>query len=484
MAQAPSRRDFHRAALAAAGSPLVGSPVLFGDEQPRQGRGTIESIQHLGVLIRECTLPGERRADDVVPAHPNGLQVSRDRWLLVYATRGFRGVDDDRSIVYQLRRGTLDGPVLKEGFLARSINDWDPFNEGKRYVRQHGHPVAFGVPKRALIKGKPVPHANLFAAKWRVTARVLDPETNRLLHGTKSEDIGSRTQGVEWVQFRLNDREDDIEIVQPAGPLRQKGFEKGKAFCAAEGVVSMNQSFTSPVPFTADASEWADCNHFDGGRIAPLRYAYNPKLQHYEWAQTGSLLGDKRRTPGEASLSRLGERWIISARVAGKGGVGWVSAADLFGRLPEPVYPAEPTVGGPSTSFVCADGALRLFGGDGVVSPHRNARDPLYCWDVNPEEFACTNRRVIFDSVKTGLRIRREAVPKIDMCKLLAPQGKTQWLVHRVSVRSYNLPYVGGSGQPTGIPAINREERDCCAIYYARIAYSGAATSLWEFERA
>src|SRR5439155_8721327 len=107
----------------------------------------------------------------VVPAHPNGIQLSRDRWLLVYATRGFRGVDDDRSIVYQVRHGSPDGRLVKEGFLAWSIDDWDPLGEGKSYVKQHGHPVAFGVPKGALIRGKAAAHANLFVAAWRVVAR-------------------------------------------------------------------------------------------------------------------------------------------------------------------------------------------------------------------------------------------------------------------------------------------------------------------------
>ena len=75
------------------------------------------------------------------------------------------GVDDDRSIVYQLRSGAPDGPVVKEGFLARSINDWEPLGDGKKYVRQFGHPVAFGVPKGALIGGKPAAHGNVFVAK-------------------------------------------------------------------------------------------------------------------------------------------------------------------------------------------------------------------------------------------------------------------------------------------------------------------------------
>ena len=51
-----------------------------------------------------------------------------------------------------------------------------------------------------------------------------DPAT-----GTVSRDHGlwERTQGVRWAQFRLNDREDDIEVVQAAAELRQQGWESG-----------------------------------------------------------------------------------------------------------------------------------------------------------------------------------------------------------------------------------------------------------------
>ena len=103
-------------------------------------------MDHKGVLIHECGLARERRGDDVFPAHPNGIRVSRGRFLLLYATRGFRGIDEDRSIIYQLRAGGFDGPVLKEGLLARSADDWRPLHNGQTYFRGHGHPTAFGVP--------------------------------------------------------------------------------------------------------------------------------------------------------------------------------------------------------------------------------------------------------------------------------------------------------------------------------------------------
>jgi hypothetical protein len=190
-----TRRDFV-ASLAA----LSMSPGLLAAERA----GAIAAIEHRGVLVRDCTLPGETRKDTVVPAHPGGIQVARDRWLLVYATRGFRGVDDDRSIVYQLRKGAFDGPVVKEGFLARAVEDWKDFGdgtlappEGKTFIKQHGHPVVFGVLRGAMRAGKPAGNANVFVAKWRVVARLLDRKRNYLEHASADPELARRSQGVE-----------------------------------------------------------------------------------------------------------------------------------------------------------------------------------------------------------------------------------------------------------------------------------------------
>lgn len=444
----------------------------------------IASIEPGGVLIGDCTVPGETRADDVVPAHPNGLPVSRDRWLLVYATRGFRGVDDDRSIIYQLRHGAPDGRVLKEGLLGRAHAGWDPLGDGKPCFKQLGHPVAFGVPKGALVRGRPAANANVFVAKWRVVGRRFDPEKNTLAHSGADPELRRRTQGVEWVQFRLNEREDDIHILAPVARLRQRGFEQGPRFCAVD-VGWMNQTFTPPVPFGPDGLSWADVNHFDGGRIAALKYVYNPKRGLYEWAELGPFLGGEQLGLTEASLARGEDEWVIAARLGTGRGVAWARARDPFAAAPRPTVTPEPAINAPLTLFHCADGRLRLFSGDATASPRRNARDPLYCWGVDPErDFACTGRRVVFDSERAGLRLRRESGPKVDMCKLLPPQGRSQLAIFRVSVRSYNQPYVGGSGQPTDIPVVNAAEKMSCGIYFARILYRKAAAGPWEFAAA
>ena len=434
------------------------------------GRGPrLRAIDHCGPLIDHCTLAGETRADDVFPAHPNGIQVAADRWLLLYATRGFRTVDDDRSVVYQLRADAPDGRVLREGMISRSVSDWDPLNDGGRHFKQHGHPVAFGVPAGALVDGRPAPHANLFVIKWRVVALRHDPATNRVSH---DGDLLRRTAGVEWAQVRLNRERDDLEVVLTPRSLRQQGYESGAAICALGPVGWMNQTFTQAVAFNAAADQWIDCNHFSGGRVAPLRYAFDATTGLYTWAQTGPSLFD--RPVSEASIVRHGGTWVVSARHGPlgserKGGVAWLRTSNPFRAEGTAVYGRPPATVVPRTAYGCADGVVRLFSGDPESSPHGDSRNPLYVWDIDPDrDFAATNRRVIFDALEAGLGTGGRFM--IGMCKLLGHHGESQMLLHRVAPRVYD-------------PKLADADKLRCGIYHAWLRYEGALEPAWHFEQ-
>ena len=485
-----SRRQFHAALLSTCwGAVRVGTAFSAASETARKPFSGIVSIEHQGVFINECTLPGQTRKDDVVPRQGNCIQVSRDRWLMLYATHGFRGVDDERSIVYQLRRGSPDSPVIREGFLARDQSDWDALGdggksagEGKCYFKQHGHIVAFGVPKGALIHGQPARNANVFMAKWRTLGRILDKKQNFLIRKAEFtlSDLTLRTQNVECVQFRLNDREDDIELLQPVRPLRQKGFEEGKQFCSAVDAGWMNQSFVPAVPFNVDGTEWVDCNHFGQYRLAVLKYRFNPQLGLYEWVEMGPFIRDPsgKRLLSEASLARVDGRWIIGGRVRNGKGVGWISTENPFAPMPEPTFPENPGTTSPISAFCCPDGVLRLFGTDSTISPYHNTRDPLYCWEIDPQRgFTASEPRIIFDTVAARLPFRPEVEPKADFCKLLPSHGRTQLLIHSVCTRAYNLPHP----QPQKVPAVSAEEKAHCALYYARITWREPAAARWQF---
>lgn len=445
------------------------------DLLPVDPSGQLVSIESKGMLIPACTLSGETRADDVAPGNGACARASRNRWIIVYQTRSWRGVDDERSIVYQVRKDAPDGPVLKEGFLAQSINDWDPLGDGSKVVRQHGHPVIFGVPRGALIDGKPAPNGNLFVVKWRVIAIGYDPVLKKIHHDNTAA-LGQKTQGVQWTQIRLNDEENDIAVVQPTRAFRQKGFETGDAVCSAKAGF-MNQAFVPAVPFNHACTEWADVNHFvDQGEIAPLKIAYNAAAGLYEFVETGPLTGGPKQHLMEASLARQAGRWIVAAR---SGGMSFAQTDDPFKNLPKLTAYTDINTNSPLTVYTCADGVVRIFTNDFKLSPYHGGRNPLYAWDVTvkPDGFAFGNRQVIFDTFKEGLKFRSEVQPRVDFGTVFPPVGKTQIVAYRVSPRAYNFPYETRKG----IPAIDSDEKPLCGLYYSVLTYRAVQPEPWTF---
>ncbi|MDP7248985.1 MAG: hypothetical protein QGF00_05245 [Planctomycetota bacterium] len=436
----------------------------------------IEKIQHRGVLIYEASPAGETRAEDVVPAHPNGIQISRNRWLLVYATRGFRGSDDDLSTLCQLRAETPDGPLLTEVVLGKTTNEWDPDGAGARLVKQCGHPVAFGVPKGALVRGNAASNANVICVMWRASSRMLDREKNYLLH--QSEMDGPRILRVEWVQLRLNDAEDDIEILVPPRRLRQVGYEDGDAFCRHEQATDMNQSFVQPVPFNDDATEWIITEHF-GNRLVPIKLKFDEKAGHYEWTETGPFLNAEDAPLFEASTLQFGDDWCISGRTRwGQPGIGWFRTNDPFGEPTALTVAEDVKTQSPHTAYMCPDGVVRVCTNDRSVSPYNVGRCPLYIWDLDPDDgFSASNRRVIFDSIAAGLPFLPEDSPTMDMCKLLPHAGgRTGYLVHRVRNSSAHHP------SRVAKNLITPEAKAATGIYWAQVEYAEEYPGRWVFE--
>jgi len=436
----------------------------------------IKDIQHRGMLFSECSLEGEHRADDVFPSHPNGTQVSHNRFLLVYATRSWRGTDDDRSIVAQLRADDYGGPVLHETMLCQSRDDWDPLNDGSRHVLQHGHPVVFGVPAGVQVAGQPAPSAGVFVIKWRRCARRLDPKTGLMAPAIEGTGLHAKSMDVQWTQLRVRD-DDTIEILQPVTLLRQVGYEASDA-CCDHGLTTMNQSFTQAVPVTEDGSEWADTNHFGGGKIAVLRYRFNVAKGLYEWVQTGPpIQGPVGERIFEASLCRYRDDWIVAARCAERQSVAWYRMSDLMDEAPAPILPDQPHNNAPLTVYVCPDGGLRLLGGDFDASPHRNGRDPLYISDIDPDQgFEVTARRVVMDSFQEKIGIPPNQMPRVEMAKLLPHTGgNRQTIVHRVRSKATNDPKKTGR-------AITPEEKSVCSIYYAHVFYDQDYPAMWPID--
>jgi hypothetical protein len=456
----------------------------------------IKRIAHLGKFIDDCSLPGERRADQVAPAHGNGIQLSRDRFLVLNSTLRFRGCDDNASIVWQLRRDSYGGAVIKEGLFAQAIDDWYPLGDQYRCVRQHGHPVAFGVPKDAVIGGRPAAHANVFAVKWRRVARVFVPDGGYIMWQNEPPEVRERTQSVEWCQFRLNDAEDDIEIIQPAQRLRQVGYTDGKVICD-HGLSVMNQSYVQPVPFSDDATEWVDVNHFnqraeasrDGTqprqgvpRVAPLRYRFNTTTGLYEWVETGPLWGSPETPLFEANISPHNGDWVLAARLINRDpGTAWMRVNDPFAESADPVIPAQPqNVACPLSVYRCPDGATRLLAGDATLSAYESNRNPLFMWDIDVDDgFRAGTPREIFDTYKAGVPIEEDHGPLIDMAKLLPHAGgTTQTLIHRVRTCAMA---VTEADYPSRIRPLTDGDFTGTAIYHATVEYEESCPGVWEF---
>lgn len=307
-------------------------------------------------------------------------------------------------------------------------------------------------------------------------------------------DRDYNTMSVQWLQCRLNDREDDIEIVQAPTPMRQRGCEEGDAICRPPDGQTfrwMNQSHMPPVACNHACTEWADVNHFDGGRIAPLKYAYNPSQGCYEWVQFGPMTGGGDHPVFEAGLVKLDGSWLIAARRRSKigaanEGVAWMRTDDPFKHVPMPVDAPHPPAYAPLTIFRAADGVLRLFTPiapgpvhrmwdlDPAVSGPRGIRNPLRCWDIDPHSFTPSNERILFDSYEFGLPIRPESNPTIDMAKLLPHAGgNEQYLLHRVRPDSLEIPCTN--------VLVNDEEKACAGIYFEKILYHESYPAVWTF---
>ena len=86
------------------------------------------------------------------------------------------------------------------------------------------------------------------------------------------------------MQFRLNDAEDDIEIVQQPRLLTQRGYDGAEEFCALGPGCHMNHAMAPPVPSDDTCTQWYECDTFaldpaaEGyghSQTAPVEYTWN-----------------------------------------------------------------------------------------------------------------------------------------------------------------------------------------------------------------
>ena len=448
----------------------------------------LKEIRYKGVLVGDTPIVGERNCDGVIPAHgSSALRVSRDRWMLLFSTLDTHGWDACRSIIYQLRSGSPDGGLVKEGVVAAAASGWDPFSQGISLRKSHGMPMAFGVPKSAQQGGEPFLNENVFVVKWyrwgmlERDGCLINAENQARDLWPEGVETRQRLLRVEWMQFRLNEAEDDIEILMPPRQLRQNGFETGgDVFCALGAGHHMNHAMTPPIPADVDCSVWCECDTFASipeyptlthGEFAPVEYTWNAGAGLYEWTRTGALTRIPGRAMGETSISRFDGTWIVAARsFVPDASTVWYRTEDLFAGLGEPTL--RPGTYGPRHSFRCADGALRIFLNHKDVSPYGDNRNPLYVIEVDPATFAYSEPRLVADARALGLPLEP---PFMDMSKLCPAQGDRQLLLFRTIARRMT------TGPRPEVPDPTADELAAAGIHYAELVYAEPPEPVWTF---
>lgn len=427
-----------------------------------------------GLLISDCTIPGEQKKDNIQPSNAISWQLSKNRWAWIYATTSFQGADSIRAVVIQLRKDTPDGQVLSEKLVAPFTDQWDPFKDGSKYFKQQGQCKIFGTPKGAVDKdGKLLPSNNVFIASWYHLARVLDHKTGRLGAPDTPEynKLWLSTLRVAGVQFKLNDTESDIELLTPVTIFCQKGYENKDVFCELGNVVKTTNHWYVPFqPYNDACTQWLDYWQFspDGQGVAPVLFEFNPTTKLYEWVKTGPQTKLKKGFIFECSVCKIPDGWFIGARGGGAGAHGgWFKIKDPFAAPGEPYL--APNFGPPmanQSTYYCGDGKLRVFGGDAKLSPFKWVRNPQYCWDIDPNNFALSNCKTLVSSDDVGMENAKMAKYRA----FLSPVFQNRQII-TVTI----------SNEITG--KMSQDQLDKCGVHYWYVTYDKDIKDAWTFTK-
>jgi len=205
--------------------------------------------------------------------------------------------------------------------------------------------------------------------------------------------------------------------------------------------------------------------------VAAVRYRFNARSGLYEWVETGGPLSLPERRLSESTMNRVGDDWIIAFRSSyPDSATCWFRTEDPFDGFGEPTISC-PDCMAPRTSFLCADGTLRLFMNDIPAVPIPHERTPLCCWDIRLKDFSASSRRVILDARKQGMPFYN---PFIDMAKLCPNQGRRQLLLFRVITRRQTADQDMDHG-------ITEREHAEAGIHYSELIYEEDAAEPWRF---
>lgn len=404
------------------------------------------TFEPIGPLIQSSQFPGERRSDNVSPHAASGCQIANDRWILLFYTRGYRVVDEERSVLYQIREGKPDGKVLREGMLAPS----DAFGSPNQ-ILIHGHAVVWGVPMGAQADGQPLPNANHFCAKWYTKEVTVTPGNVRAkVHG----------MWVEWMQFKYDPECEDIRIVQPIT----------KANCGhtpLAGPVRLDPKGMTWVDLCSAHAPGANLEVVKAASIQPVKYAWDSETGRYRITDKGSAW-ETGVPVFEGTMARAGKGWVSIARVRGGKGLVATHSDDPFSCAGNPRHLGQGTVGSMQKMvFRCADGKLRVFSGVG-------GRSVAWSWELDPKILSLSNQTLVWNADKLDVPYEAGSGRVIDVYTLLPHAGgREQYLLYGFSPKALDYPYTG--------KLVGESAKDAAGVYYAKLIYPHDYPGEWQF---
>ena len=394
----------------------------------------IRNIRHNGFFVDEPTIIGEQKSDGRCPNYSQGIQVSARRWLVVFDTVHARGRDCWFSIFYRLLDGGSDGPMIAEERLFEPT-PFDTDTDGAVLALSCGQPIVFGVARGATYAGRALPHANHFVLTWvQVPIRLLangDSEHFPTDHPRVAEF--ARMINTYHLQFRLNDAENALEIIEPPAMLVDP-----------TGRTHRINGWTQPIPANPEASSWLDSitvtqdldsiNFAGYNGFAVIQYDFDQVRGLYEWRMTGDIGQPPQNAAiSETNLGALPDGdFVLAVRCfRPHGNTLWYRTSDPFSGFGEPTL--APDTSGQRYVWMCPDGELRIFNNRQDVTPYGDYRNPLYCFSVDPETFVYRDRAVVLDTRALELPIPN---PFVDHMHLYAPIGDHQVASIRVITKA------------------------------------------------
>ena len=269
----------------------------------------IMEFRFKGPFITESDITGEKKADFATPNYATGMEVSKDRWLIIYDTVDARGCDFWRGIFCQIRAHQPDGEIINSGIIAPLETHHRPFGENYPCRKGYGNANILG----CSLQNENSPAAGVFAISYNSRTELwyqgtlvqYSPDACIWPQDVRAEDWKqaiAEIGGLRMIKhYRFNPAKDDIDLIE--GPVPSPGRQDDNIHHDLQGIVNWG----NPVALNDDATAWFEVVRDPAidSCLQTFRYDFDESSQTFRLTQKGN---QKNENPefivGEPSLVR------------------------------------------------------------------------------------------------------------------------------------------------------------------------------------